>query len=212
MKWNKLLEITKSDPVFSANLLIAGDESPKAVAKQLCLWVKAGKLSQVRRGWYAVSEPYRTASLSHLYVASSIKKAAYVSLQAALYYYNMIPEYVPVVTCVTTGRPERIKNPAFPILYKHIKPELFWGYKEVEVAPGQYAFIATPEKALCDLIYLTPGADDRAFISELRLEHLDTLDILALQETAARFGGRKMAKSVRLILNQESEDKDYVEV
>lgn len=212
MNWAHLLNITKHEAVFSANMLIAGCTSPALVAKQLCQWVKAGKLLQIRRGWYSVAEPYRNTPLHNFHIATLIKSASYVSLQSALHYYNLIPDYVPVTTCVTTGRPERIKNPTFPILYKHIKPELFFGYSEINIAQDQRAFIASPEKALLDLVYLTPGADNLDFIKELRLEHLDYLNSETLEQLAVQFGGRKIKKTVKLILNQKIEDEDYVEI
>ena len=63
MRWEQLLNITKTVPVFGSELLLAGNETPEALSKQLCLWVKAGKLSQIRRGWYSVSdEEYFTES------------------------------------------------------------------------------------------------------------------------------------------------------
>ena len=42
-----------------------------------------------------------------------------------------------------------------------------------EVSPGQRASIATPEKALLDLVYLHPGGDNPAYLRELRLQNLE---------------------------------------
>ena len=49
-------------------------------------------------------------------------------------------------------------------------PELFFGYDRLEVSPGQQAFVAWPEKALLDLVYLQPGGDSPGYLQELRLQ------------------------------------------
>jgi len=36
------------------------------------------------------------------------------------------------------------------------------------MSPGQRAFVARPEKALLDLVYLQPGGDAPAYLHELR--------------------------------------------
>jgi hypothetical protein len=54
----------------------------------------------------------------------------------------------------------------------------------LEVDDDQEAFVASPEKALLDLIYLTPGADSAAYLKELRLQNLEALDLDRLQDEA----------------------------
>lgn len=87
-------------------------------------------------------------------------RGSYISLQSALAHYGLIPEGTPVVTSDTTTRPGAWKTPLGDFDFRRIKVELFFGYQLVDVAPGQGAFIATPKKALLDLIYLQPGGDD----------------------------------------------------
>ena len=43
--------------------------------------------------------------------------------------------------------------------------------------------MATPAQALADLIHLVPGADSRAYLSELRLTNLEKLDPAALLQS-----------------------------
>ena len=52
--------------------------------------------------------------------------------------------------------------------------------------PGQRAFVARPEKALLDLVYLQPGGDAPAYLRELRLQNLDRIDLDALRNLAER--------------------------
>jgi hypothetical protein len=47
--------------------------------------------------------------------------------------------------------------------------------------------VATPAKALLDLVHLVPGGDARPFLEELRLANLDQVDLASLpQRVTAR--------------------------
>jgi len=65
--------------------------------------------------------------------------------------------------------------------------------------PGQMAFLAIPEKALLDLIYLTPGADSREYLRELRLQNLDHLDWQALAQIAEKSRRPKLIRAVKCV-------------
>jgi hypothetical protein len=68
----------------------------------------------------------------------------------------------------------------------------------VEVAPRQFAFVASPEKALLDLVYLTPGADSSDYLRELRLQNSAAINLSALDELAERSGKPKLVRAARL--------------
>jgi len=96
--------------------------------------------------------------------------------------------------------------------FRHVKRELLFGY-ELQDLGGQSAFIATPEKALLDLIYLQPGGDSEAYLAELRLQNLDQLNSERLQVYAERFNMLKMRKAAeRLVDMIEREKSMYEEV
>ena len=60
-------------------------------------------------------------------------------------------------------------------MYRHCKRTLFFGFQEVDLGQGQAAFVARPEKAHLDLVYLTPGGERQGFLAGLRLQNLDTV-------------------------------------
>jgi len=117
-----------------------------------------------------------------------------VSLQSALAYYGLIPEIVNITICVTTGRPERLETPLGVFEFRHIKPHLLFGYHMLDLG-GQNALIATPEKALLDLIYLQPGGGSKNYLNELRLQNLDRLNLDVLREQSENFDSSKMRAS-----------------
>ena len=123
-------------------------------------------------------------------------RGAYVRLQSAPAHYGLIPEAVQRVTSVTTTRPGAWATPLGSFDFRRIKVELFFGYQLLEVAPAQNAFVALAEKALLDLIYLQPGGDDRAYLEGLRLQNLERLDLVRLQQLADRAAAPKLKRSV----------------
>jgi predicted transcriptional regulator of viral defense system len=208
MKFDELLALIGDEPVFSSSLLDVVGVSASQARLQIVRWVNAGKLIQIRRGLYALSRPFRKIEPHPFLIANRIRKASYVSLQSALAYYGIIPEHVPVVTSITTGRPEELQTGFGAFGYRHIRKPLFAGFRSVNVAPGQSAFLATPEKALLDLIYLSPGGDDAAFIDELRLQGTAALSSTALTAAARLFDSPKIERAVAEIRARMADEKD----
>lgn len=199
MKWRDLLATLGREPLFPASLLQAGDVGRKELSVQLSRWVKSGHLIQLRRGVYAIARPYRKVEPHPFLVANSLCKNSYVSLQSALAFHGLIPEHVPVCTSVSTGRSERIETALGSFSYHRMKMGYFFGFSRQEVAADQFAFVAGAEKALLDLIYLTPGANAESYLRELRLQHVEGIDGELLEELADRMGKPKLGSAARLI-------------
>ena len=192
MDFSRLVEITANLHCFSAGILSAG-ESLDQVRVQLSRWVRIGRVMRIHKGWYSLADPYRRVALDPHVIACAIKPGTYVSLQTALSHHGMIPEHVPETTCVTTGRPLLIETPIGRIRYRHLKGKAFWGYDE-EQRGIQTADVAKPEKALLDLIYLTPGGASRSYIAQLRLQNLGRLDLQLIEHMTVRFRIPRLAR------------------
>jgi len=176
MRFASLLEAVGDEPLFETGFLLAGDVDPADVRRQLSRWTKGGRLLQLRRGLYALAPPYRKARPHPFLVANRLVRGSYVSLQSALAYHGLIPEHVPVTTSVTIARPQRRENPFGAFEYHHISPGAFGGYRREALGEGQEALVATPAKALADLVRLVPGGDSGAHLAEMRLQSLDKID------------------------------------
>jgi hypothetical protein len=199
MEFQRLIEIVGDEPVFETGLLLAGDVDPADVRRQLSRWTRAGRVYQLRRGLYALAPPYQKVKPHAFLVANRLVRGSYVSLQAALAQHGLIPEYVPVVTSVATARPGRWVTPLGTFETRHLRADLMHGYRLVDLGAGQRAFLAEPEKALLDLIYLTPGADHRGYLVELRLQNLDRLNVVELRRWAESFGRPKLRRAAEVI-------------
>jgi hypothetical protein len=192
-----LVEIVDDEPVFETGFLLAGDVDPADVKRQLCRWVRSGRLHQLRRGLYALAAPYRKVKPHPFLVANRLVRGSYVSMQSALSYHGLIPEYVPVITSVTTGRPQRRENVFGSFEYHHLRTGLLTGYRLEKLGGGQEALVAAPAKALADLVHLVPGADSRDYLSELRLQNLEKIEAAELLEHSVLGERPKLRRAFR---------------
>ncbi len=207
MKFEDLLASTAQQPFFETGLLLAGAVDPADVRRQLSRWVQSGRLIQLRRGLYALAAPYRQTPPHPFLIANFLLPGSYVSLQSALAYYGLIPEYVAQTLSLTTQRPVHWRNALGDFRFQHLASHLFFGYQQVSFTSGQEAFIALPEKALLDLIHLTPGGDDPAYIAGLRLQNFEHLDRQRLQVLAGRAGKPKWLRAAACILELIQDEK-----
>jgi len=199
MEFKKLVEIVGDEPVFETALFLAGDVNPGDVQRQLSRWKKSGQLYQMRRGLYALAPPFQRNKPHPFVIANRLVPGSYITCQSALGYYGLIPEYVPMTTSVSSARPGHWETPLGTFQFRHIKAELLRGYRLTELSVGQRAFIATPEKALLDLIYLHPGADRQDYLGELRLQNLEHLNPDELKRLADLIDIPKLKRAAKQI-------------
>jgi hypothetical protein len=83
------------------------------------------------------------------------------------------------------------------------------GYQLKDPGEQQQAFIATPEKALLDLVYLEPGVDSSDYLGELRLENLDRLDWEVLERLVNLLGKPKLTRAVAEIRQLASQEREF---
>jgi predicted transcriptional regulator of viral defense system len=198
MKYKDLLEKVSDLPCFSTRFLAAG-ENLAQVRLQLARWVKDGRLIKLHKGFYMLAEPYSKIKPELFSIAKSLKSPSYVSLQSALSWYGLIPEFVPSTTSITTTRPQTIETPLGRFEYRHVRKGFFWGYKMIELPEKQKVFLADAEKALLDLVYLATGGDKEEFLMELRLQNLDKLSKDTLRKYAEKSESPKLSRAVTKI-------------
>jgi hypothetical protein len=83
--------------------------------------------------------------------------------------------------------------------FRHIQVDFFNGYRLEDMGEGQQAFIASPEKALLDLIYLESGGETLDYLTELRLGNLNQLDWQILKNQAGRIEKPKLLRAIAAI-------------
>lgn len=135
----------------------------------LTRWEANGYIVQLKNGLYAFKE-WTTLPGTDQIVANLMYRPSYISLYSALAHYGMIPEFVARTTSVTTLKTASFCNEMGTFDYRHIKPDLFWGYHMIDSINQRKILIALPEKALLDLLYLTPSLKSEDDMLQLRLD------------------------------------------
>ena len=124
----------------------------KSSEKKVVWLEKNGYIIRLKRGLYVVNPEYTGKRLSNELIANHLYAPSYVSMSTALRYYGLIPEAVYVNQSMTVKHSRSFQTPIGNYDYKSISREAFAvGVRTERVV--DYAFlIASPEKALCDLI------------------------------------------------------------
>ena len=148
--------------------------------------LKSKALISIRRGLYITGPKLDLPTPEPFLIANHLRGPSYVSLESALSYWNMIPERAYEISSVTIKTSKLYKTSVGRFSYQQLKtPYYSYGIKNIEYSPKQTMLIASPEKALCDKIVLTPKVhlrsikQTREFLMEdLRMdsEVLSTLD------------------------------------
>ncbi|MEA3420713.1 MAG: hypothetical protein U9Q97_03420 [Acidobacteriota bacterium] len=174
MKWKDFLINFAERPLFHSSMLEIFPDERHHIQVQLSRWVDSGKLSQIRREWYLIEKPYRLKDVPIPVIANKVVHPSYLSLDWALQYYEMIPEYVPNPTSISTGRGVQLIAQDRLFIYHHVQPSFFIGYMRTEF-DGHMINVAHPEKALLDKIYLFTQRNKFSldWLKELRLQNLD---------------------------------------
>jgi predicted transcriptional regulator of viral defense system len=122
--------------------------SIKAASKLLDRLGGVGLVMRIMRGRWAIPDKFNRLCLPELVAG----QPAYVSLQSALSYHGMIDQIPSAVYGITCGRGGKVKTPLGEVSLHHVSPAFFRGY----ATPTEIGWlkIATPEKAIVDLLYL----------------------------------------------------------
>ncbi|HNV82306.1 MAG: hypothetical protein WBI34_11100 [Tenuifilaceae bacterium] len=143
---------TSGIPVNSA-VLRAFLSNLKYPKNRISLMEKNGELIRLKRDLYVYNNP----SISKELIANHLYGISYISLETALAFYGMIPERVYAIRSVTTKRAKTFTTPVGIFEYRTVDPEYFSIGIKQEIIDNQFAFlIATPTKAICDMVVLTP--------------------------------------------------------
>lgn len=124
----------------------------KSADKKVVWLEKNGYVIRLKRGLYVVNPEKSGKTLSSELIANHLYAPSYISMSTALRYYGLIPEAVYTHQSMTVKHSRCFQTPIGTYDYKYIDRNAFSvGVRSVN--KGDYAFlIASPEKALCDLI------------------------------------------------------------
>lgn len=110
------------------------------------------QIIRLKRGLYVCSPDVTGKTLSTELIANHLYAPSYVSMSSALRYYGLIPEAVYIKQSMTLKHSKDFDTQLGRFEYTHISKNAF-SVGLTSIRKDDYAFVmATPEKALCDLI------------------------------------------------------------
>lgn len=186
-----MLEQLKILPYFSKKTVNQLSKQPglnlkeATVSTYISRFLKNKEILSLKNGLYVSADflyKHRSDSSYVFYLANILRKPSYVSSWSALQYYNLVTETIHAITSMASKVTRSYKTKAGNFDYQSIQKELFSGFSLVKGEPDSPAgefdfFIATPAKALFDLLYFKTRQfrgfcleDVKPLIKELRVD------------------------------------------
>lgn len=135
-----------------------------SLAVALSRLTKRGVLVRLKRGIYQLS----LAEVTVPRIASQLYFPSYLSFESALSRYGILSQIPYTQTFATTKRSKKMIIQETEVEFRQLKPELFFGYI---IENGLY--IAEPEKALLDQLYMVSRGKGNLALEELDLREID---------------------------------------
>jgi len=155
---SNLIEQLKTLPYFSKNTVFQlADQlglKGSTINTYVSRFLKRKEILALKNGLYISGDFFEKnkGEVSYLYyLANILRKPSYISSWTALQYYNLTTEVIRSITSVSLKVTRDYETKAGTFSYQSIKKGLFSDYSLVE---GKFNFfIASPSKALFDLLY-----------------------------------------------------------
>ncbi len=201
MNYLKFKNYFQEYPLIASKDVLKIYGNNQAVHNQLNRWQKRGLILKLRKGLYLLNKNERRVSPGQMLIANNLYQPSYVSLEHALSFCGLIPERSYTVTSVTTKKTAHFKNMEGDFSYQHIKPQAFRGFREMKDPSGCSVFIAEPEKAVVDFLYLNLRKfrvnPKEALSDSFRFQNIEDLRQKRLLDLARLFRNRKLFKVVK---------------
>lgn len=187
------------DGTVVRNLFPASSEGARKLLVHRAL--KGGEIIRLKPGLFALCREFRKTELHPYVVAALLHSPSHISLESALAFHGLIPEAVLQVSSVTALRSRTFTTPLGLFSFQRVparNPRA--GVEAVRLGAAAWAFVATPLRALADLLSLNKAVswsnDGLAYVLEsLRIEEDDLADVssAALPDICGSIRNRRVA-------------------
>lgn len=183
MKYREiLLEQLKSQPYFNKKAVYQLSEQyglkTTTVDTYISRSLKRKMLIPLKKGFYVTADFYdkNKNDISYsFYIANILRTPSYISSWTALQYHDLVTEAIHTTTSITPKVTRAYKTKVGNFSYQSIQKELFSDFSLVK---GKFNFfMATPSKALFDLLYFKTRQfrgmnfeNIKALVEELRID------------------------------------------
>jgi predicted transcriptional regulator of viral defense system len=193
MKQSELLEnliVNHGQVVTTGQILhqAEGFWDSKQAKNQVTKLVKNGWLIRIKRGLYAISDLSTRGflTLSPYVIANLLVPDSYVSFESALQHYGMFDQLTDKTISVALKTSKAVKLNFTEYRFVKTKPGYFFGWQEL-IVDNKNTRVATPEKALIDMVNFHKSQYAIDLVIEKLQEHKDDLDMAQLNDYLSRF-------------------------
>jgi len=162
---------------------------------------QAALARRLRRGLWALRPDIDPFSIAPYLTAPF---PAYISFWSALARHDMIEQIPRQISVASLDRTRHLETTIGAYSIHHLAPELFDGYRGSE----ESGYLATPEKALFDTVYVRAGRGARIFFPELSLG--ENFDETQLEEWTHRIATPRLrtlvSRGLKEVLRQASRE------
>lgn len=169
--------------------------------RRLNEWQKKNHIKKIRQGFYIFSD-LEINEQTLFIIANRIHQPSYISLEMALSFYGLIPEAVYGITSVSSQKNMTLTTPIGNFIYRHIRPELLFGY-ELRESDGHHYQMAEMEKATLDYLYLNSEIKDEESFKGIRfnvVEFIERVNMEKFDKYLTAFDNKAFAKRVKKFL------------
>jgi len=199
MRYIELLDRLKGFTVFSLNDIRSS--GGRFHRRRLNEWQEKGYIKKIAKGYYIFSD-LKLDEGALFEIANRIYSPSYISFEAALSYYGMIPEAVYGVTSASTRKTYSLKAPIAEFSYRTISTGLFFGYDLIKHGDKHFR-IASPEKAVLDYCYINKTIKEDSGYASLRIDKeafFKKVSVRILNVYLRKIGQKALAKRVKALL------------
>lgn len=181
-------------------LLDKSADSRQAIIKRA---IHKGYLIPIRRDLYLIKNS-KNSPVNAFEIATIIYGPSYISFESALSYHGWIPEAVRTTTCASVKRAKEFETPIGIFSYEHIPIKAFSFGVEQHLQDNLTLFIASPVKALADLIYArkrTWGSiDDLSEDLRIEIDSFRSSDRKLLREFSENYPSPRVKNTLDILL------------
>jgi hypothetical protein len=173
---------------FDYNLLLHALRGYKKPRDKIRGLIKNKDILRVKKGLYVLGKEYNKPYNKYI-LANQVYGPSYITGQTALAFWNMIPERVELIISMTTKRKKLFETPVGRFSYLYCPKKAFnIGIRLEDTGDQKRFLIASPEKALCDMIamqtHISTKKEMKEFLELMRLDDsfIQNIDLSLLEE------------------------------
>lgn len=196
----RMFELQPPGGIFDDTAIYNASPQLGVGARRLLLHraVASGEVLRLKPGVYCLAARLRRTQPHPFVLAAMLHHPSQISFETALAYHGLIPEAVHRIASSTNQRSRSFATPLGHFEFRRVPTKELRAGVRVTQVEGGWAFVATPLRALADLLYqrreVSWPRDGLRFLTEsLRIE-LDDLAVDDVEEVAPSINNKRVRR------------------